>query len=65
MSDADVKSRIKSNEYKDHFKFFYKISTYNEFMKKMLVEMNQSNKKITVNGCPRIFDFIKKRVQRK
>ena len=67
MSDADVKSRIKSNEYKDHFKFFYKISTYNEFMKKMLVEMNQSNKKkITVNGCPRIFDFIKKkRVQKK
>ena len=66
MSDADVKSRIKSNEYKDHFKF-YKISTYNEFMRKMLVEMNQSNKKkITVNGCPRIFDFIKKkRVQKK
>ena len=32
-------------------------------MKEMLVEMNQSNKKkkITVNGCPRIFDFIKKK----
>lgn len=67
MSDADVKSRIIANEYKDFFKFFYKISTYNEFMKKMLIDMNQSNKKkITVNGCPRTFDFVKeKRIHKK
>ena len=67
MSDSDVKYRVKINKYKYAFKFFHKISTYNEFMKKMLVEMSQSNKKkITVNGCPRIFDFVKKkRIQKK
>lgn len=61
MSDADVNFRVKLNEYKDVFKYFKKISTYNQFMKKMLIKMDKFNKeKTTVNGCPRRFDFIKK-----
>ena len=62
MSDSDVRYRVKINKYKYVFKFFHKISTYNNLMKKMLVGMDKSNsKKITVNGCPRVFDFINKK----
>ena len=62
MSDPDVKHRIKINEYKDVFQFLHRISVYNKFMKKMLVAMDRSNKKkITINGCPRIYDFINKK----
>ena len=61
MSDEDVKSRIKINEFKNVFKYFYKISVYNNMMKKMLISMDKSNKKkITVNGCPRAVDFVNK-----
>ena len=62
MSDEDVKYRGKIKEYKYVFKYFYKISVYNNFMRKMLIEMDKSNeKKITVNGCPRTLDFIDKK----
>ncbi len=62
MSDEDVRSRVKMNEFKDVFKYFYKISVYNNMMKKMLISMDKSNKKkITVNGCPRAIDFINKK----
>ena len=62
MSDEDVKYRMKIKEYKYVFKYFYKISVYNSFMRKMLIGMDKSNeKKITVNGCPRILDFIDKK----
>ena len=62
MSDPHVKYRIKLNEYKKVFQYFDRISVYNKFMKKMLISMNHSNKyKISVNGCPRINDFIDKK----
>ena len=62
MSDEDVKHRIKINEYKNVFKYFNKISVYNNLMKKMLIAMDKSNKKkIMITGCPRIYDFIKKK----
>ena len=62
MSDEDVKFRVKINEYKHVFKYFYKISVYNNLMKKMLISMDKfNNKKITVNGCPRVLDFIGKK----
>ena len=60
MSDENVKHRIKINEYKNVFKYFNKISVYNNLMKKMLIAMDKSNKKIMITGCPRIYDFIKK-----
>ncbi len=66
MSDSDVEYRTKINEYKYVFKFFNKISTYNNLMKRMLIGMDKSNnKKITVNGCPRIIDFIDKKKKNK
>ena len=62
LSEPDMKIHIKINEYKYAFNYFHKISVYNELMKKMLIGMNKSNKKkITINGCPRIFDFIDKK----
>ena len=66
MSDPHVRYRIKLNEYKKIFKYFDKISVYNKFMRKMLISMDQSNKyKISVNGCPRINDFINKKKKMK
>ena len=62
MSDPHVRYRIKSNEYKKVFQYFDQISVYNSFMKKMLIKMDNLNKKkISVNGCPRINDFINKK----
>lgn len=62
MSEPDIKNRIRINEYKYVFKYFHKISVYNKLLKKMLIAMDRYNKKkITVNGCPRIFDFIDKK----
>ena len=61
MSDPSVKHRTKINEYRKIFQFFDKISVYNYFMKKMLINMDKKNKnKIYVNGCPRLLDFINK-----
>ena len=58
MSDPYVQYRIKENKYKDVFKYFSKISVYNNTMKKMMVAMDENNiSKIYVNGYPRIIDF--------
>ena len=67
MSDEDVKQRVELNEYKNVFRYFKKISVYNDLMKKMLIAMdNKNTKKISVNGCPRIYDFInKKKIKKK
>ncbi len=67
MSDPDVKYRIKVNKFKNMFKFFDQISVYNNFIKEMLIKMEKSNRyKISVNGSPRVYDFIdKKRYFRK
>ncbi len=62
ISEPDIKYTVKINKYKDVFKFFKKISTYNSSMRKMLIGMDYSNKnKISVNGCPRVIDFISKK----
>ena len=42
ISEPDIKYTMKINKYKDVFKFFQKISTYNSSMKKMLTGMNYS-----------------------
>ena len=66
ISEPDIKYTVKINRYKDVFKFFKKVSTYNSSMKKMLIGMDSSNKnKITVNGCPRVIDFISKKKKNK
>lgn len=65
-SEPDIRYRIKMNEHKHVFKYFSKISVYNQIMKKMLIGMDKTNKsKIQVNGFPRIYDFIIKRKQKR
>ena len=66
MSEPSINYTMKFSRYKYVFKYFQKISTYNNSMKEMLVGMDGSNKKkITVNGCPRVIDFIKKNKENK
>jgi len=61
MSEPSINYTIKLSKFKYVFKYFQKISTYNNAMKKMLVAMDKSNKKkIMVIGCPRVIDFTKK-----
>ena len=66
MSDPDIKLRIKLNEYKNVFKYFDKISVYNETVKNMIISMDKKNeKKVYVNSCPRVLDFKKKSKKKK
>ena len=61
-SDPATEYFIKENRYSHIFQFIQKISVYNKSMKNALIAVNKSNsKKITVNGCPRIFDYINKK----
>ena len=44
------------------FEHFTDISVYNERTKERFIRLNKTNfKKVSVNGCPRITDFITKR----
>jgi len=65
--EAQLEAKTKGIEYKNVFKYFHSISTYNEITKKMFIKIDKSNaKKIRVNGCPRIKDYlIKKKYYRK
>ena len=61
-SDPGTEWFIKDNKNSRVFQFIDKISVYNKSMKNALIAINNSNrKKITVNGCPRIFDYINKK----
>ena len=61
-SDPEIEYFIKEHRYGHVFPLFEKISVYNKFMKNALIALDKSNsKKITVNGCPRIFDYINKK----
>lgn len=61
-SDPEIENFVKKNRFSHVFRFIQKISVYNEFMKNALIAIDKSNsKKITVNGCPRIYDYINKK----
>jgi hypothetical protein len=61
-SDPEIEDFVKKNRFNHVFKFIQKISVYNKFMKNAIIALDKSNsKKITVNGCPRIFDYISKK----
>ena len=61
-SDPETEYFVKENRYSHVFQFIQKISVYNKFMKNALIAVNKSNsKKIAVNGCPRILDYINKK----
>ena len=66
-SNPAIEYYIKENKYSHVFQFIKNISVYNESMKKALIAIDKSNsKKITVNGCPRIYDYlIKKKYNKK
>lgn len=65
--EAQLEAKNWGLKYQHVFKHFYSISTYNELVKKMFIKIDKSNaKKISVNGCPRIKDYlIKKKYHRK
>ena len=65
--EAKLEAKKWGTKYQHVFKYFYSISTYNELVKKMFIKIDKSNtNKITVNGCPRIKDYIiKKKYRRK
>lgn len=64
QTDLDAEQEIKTIGFKfRHFcKYFTSISVYNELAKKKFIKLDKTNtKKIIVNGCPRIKDYIIKK----
>lgn len=60
--EAKIEEKNEGARYKHVFKLFQKISVYNKLVKKMYVAIDKSNsKKITVNGCPRLCDYVIKK----
>ncbi len=69
ITDGDAAYQTKKRwiKFRNVLKNFTSISVYNEIIKKKLIEISKENKnKITVNGCPRILDYLpKKKYSRK
>ena len=63
----EAEHTVKESPFNHILKFFYKISVYNKLVKKMFIKMDKSNsKKVSINGCPRLYDYIiKKRYQKR
>ena len=62
QTDLDGEYRMKTSmpKMRHMFKYFTDISVYNERTKKKFIRLDEENsKKISVNGCPRIKDFIR------
>ena len=65
--EADLEAKTWGVKFRHVFKYFNKISVYNELVKKMFIKIDKTNsKKTIVNGCPRIKDYtIKKKYDKK
>tara|TARA_B100001057_G_C22871767_1_gene959316 strand:- start:15845 stop:17125 length:1281 start_codon:yes stop_codon:yes gene_type:complete len=65
--EAELEAKTWGVKFRHIFKYFTEISVYNELVKKMFIKIDKSNsKKTTVNGCPRIKDYlIKKKYNKK
>jgi len=64
QTDLDADHEIKTIGYKFRhiFKYFTSISVYNNLAKKKFIKLDKSNiKKISVNGCPRLKDYVIKK----
>ena len=60
--EADLQAKRSGNKFNHVFKNFQNISVYNDVVKKMFIKIDKTNrKKISVNGCPRIYDYIIKK----
>lgn len=63
QTDSDGEHRMNTTfpKVSHMFKYFSNISVYNETTKKRFIRLDKANlQKISVNGCPRIKDFITK-----
>ena len=64
--EADLQAKKIGTKFKHVFKNFQNISVYNKVVKNMFIKIDKSNiKKISVNGCPRISDYIIKKNYKK
>ncbi len=64
--EADLQAKKIGTKFKHVFKNFQNISVYNKVVKNMFIKIDKSNvKKISVNGCPRICDYIIKKNYKK
>ena len=64
QTDLDLDHRMKTSflKLRHMFQYFTDISVYNERTKKKFIRLDKNSaKKISVNGCPRIEDFISKK----
>lgn len=60
--EADLQAKKSGNRFNHVFKNFQNISVYNDVVKKMFIKIDKTNKKkICVNGCPRIYDYVIKK----
>ncbi len=60
--EAELETKTWGVKFRHVFKYFDKISVYNELVKKMFIKIDKSNsKKITINGCPRKKDYLIKK----
>ncbi len=58
-SESEIEHLINSNKFTHFLRMFSNISVYNKTMKKTLMKIdNKVGKKTSINGCPRILDFI-------
>ena len=58
-TDLEAEHTVKVTPFNHMLKFFQNISVYNKLVKEMFIKMDKSNrKKVTVNGCPRIHDYV-------
>lgn len=61
-AEANLEAINEGAQFKRAFKFFDKISVYNNLTKRMFLKIDKSiNKKISINGCPRIYDYVIKK----
>ena len=57
--EADLQVKNSGSKFNHVFKNIQSISVYNKLVEKMFVKIDKKNKKkITVNGCPRIYDYV-------
>ena len=64
QTDLDLDHRMRTSflKLRHMFQYFNDISVYNERTKKKFIRLDKNSaKKISVNGCPRIEDFISKK----
>lgn len=64
--EAKFESNSRRTKYADILNYFQKISVYNKLVKKMFISMNKIvDKKISINGSPRIIDYLFKKKYQK